>query len=146
MASKAKPLNEELKKRFYTLIISMGFEKLKSSDPHFTEFRRQTSEGEDFFEVQWDKYWRPYFVLNFKKQGADDPCWNHGGRLQRKRGDSMSCWFSLRKPLLKSLFTLRWNYKPQEVVDELINAFEELEKWWKNGQIGPHIYIWQDRA
>jgi len=146
MASKAKPLNDELKKRFYPLVISMGFEKLKSSDPHFIEFRRQAFVGEDFFEVQWNKYWPPYFVLNFKKGGADDLCWSHGGRLQRKRGGSMSCWFSLRKPLLSKLFTLRWNYKPEEVVDELINAFEELEQWWKNGQIGPHIYICQYHA
>lgn len=146
MASKAKPLNDELKKRFYPLVLSKGFEKQKSSDPHFIEFRRQTAVGDDVFDVQWDKYWRPYFVLNFNKQGVDDPRWRHGGRLQRKRGGSMSCWFSIRKPLLNRLFTLRWHYKPQDVVGELIDAFEELEQWWKNGHIGPHIYIWQHHA
>ena len=146
MASKAKPLNDELKKRFFPLVKSRGFEKLKSTDPHFAEFRRTAIRGYDIFEVQWDKYWRPYFVLNFGKQGAEDSRWNHSGRLQRKRGGSMSCWFSLKPPLLYRLTKHKWRYAPQEVVDELIDAFEELEQWWQNGTVGPHMYIWKLHA
>ncbi|MEL4429649.1 hypothetical protein [Shewanella mangrovisoli] len=120
---------------------SKGFEKQKSTDPHFVEFRRVTPEGVDVFEVKWDKYWRPYFVINFAKEKTDDPKWEKGGRLQRKRGGLLSCWFSLSRPLINKLLSLRWSYQPYEVVQELQQAFIELEKWWERGEIGSHIYF-----
>lgn len=141
MVSKAKPLNDELKKRFYPFVKSKGFEKKKSSDPHFAEFIRVTSSGEETFEIQWDKYWRPYFVVNFKKKGNANPAWVHSGRLQRKRGGFMSCWFSLSRPLIDRVLKFRWGYEPNEVVDELISAFSELEQWWEAGIAGAHIHI-----
>src|SRR5690606_8201449 len=97
--------------------------------------------GEDVFQIQGDKYWRPCFVVNFSKERTEDPRWLKGGRLQRKRGGPMSCWFSLSKPLLHKLVSLRWSYDPQEVVQELQQAFGELEKWWENGEIGEHLYF-----
>lgn len=146
MASKAKPLNDELKKRFYPLVKSMGFEKQKSTNPLFSEFRRVSSSGEDIFEIQWDKYWRPYFVVNFDKKGTSNPIWNNSGRLQRKRGGQMSCWFSLSRPFFNKVVNLRWQYEASDVVDELIDAFKELEQWWKEGSIGPHMYIFELHA
>ena len=141
MELKAKPLNDEMKRVFYPWVKSKGFEKQKSSDPHFVEFRRDSSQGEDVFEIQWDKYWRPYFVVNFSKVRTEDSKWLKGGRLQRKRGGSMSCWFSLSKPFLHKFISIRWSYDPEEVVQELQRAFEELEKWWEYGEIGEHIYF-----
>jgi hypothetical protein len=141
MESKAKPLNDEIKRAFYPWVESKGFQKQKSNDPHFVEFRRVSSGGEDVFQIQWDKYWRPCFVVNFSKERTEDPRWLKGGRLQRKRGGPMSCWFSLSKPLLHKLVSLRWSYDPQEVVQELQQAFGELEKWWENGEIGEHLYF-----
>ncbi|MBB3170216.1 hypothetical protein [Simiduia aestuariiviva] len=141
MASRAKPLNDEMKRSFYPWVKASGFIKQKSTDSHFVEFRRETTSGVDVFEVQWDKYWRPYFVVNFGKEEATDTAWRKGGRLQRKRGGSMSNWFGLPKPMLYKLVTLSWSYKPEEVVEELKAAFGELESWWENGEIGKHLYF-----
>lgn len=142
MASKAKPLNDELKRRFIPFVLAKGFVKQKSTEPHFTEFRRSTPTGEDVFEIQWDKYWRAYFVLNFAKVGANSALWKLKGRLQRKRGGALSCWFGLKPPLLYRLVKCRWSYEPKDVVDELISAFAELEQWWQHGTIGPHMSVW----
>lgn len=141
MASKIKPLNDELKKQFFPWVESKGFKKQKSTNSHFTEFRRQSSQGEDIFDIQWDKYWRPYFVINFKKKNTNDSRWVNGGRLQRKRGGDMSCWFSSSRPLLNKLVHFRWRYNASEVIEELKVTFEELEKWWDNGQVGPHMHV-----
>lgn len=142
MALKARPLNDELKKRFYPWVASRGFVKQKGTDPHVVEFTRRSVEGEDVFDIQWDKYWRPYFVVNFQKRGVNEGAWVKCGRLQRTRGGSLSSWFSLYPPLQHRLSRLRWRYTPQEVVEELMDAFEELEAWWNDGsKIGPHIYI-----
>ncbi|PWK50082.1 hypothetical protein [Pleionea mediterranea] len=141
MASKAKPLNDEIKKSFYPFVFEKGFERLKTSDPHFAEFRRTNGERVEFFDIQWDKYWRPYFVLNFKLEGTEITFNKNMGRLQRKKGGPMSCWFSLHKPLLKRILTFSWYYSPEEVVLELTSAFSELEEWWETGVEGPHIYI-----
>lgn len=141
MASKAKPLNDELKNQFYPWVESKGFERQKPADPHFVEFRRRSSNGVDIFEIQWDKYWRPYFVINFDKEHPDGSMWPSGGRLQRKRGAPLTCWFGLSKPLINKLSTCQWSYQPYEVVQELQRAFAELEIWWENGEIGSHIYF-----
>ncbi|TLM73389.1 hypothetical protein ACONUD_10085 [Microbulbifer harenosus] len=141
MASKAKPLNEELKKVFFPLVESKGFVRSRSTDPHFVIFKRSTDRGEDVFEIQWDKYWRPYFVVNFEKCGVNESPWNENGRLQRRRGGSLSCWFSLFPPLLERFLNFRWKYTPNEVVRELIEKFPELEEWWLSGTVGHHMYI-----
>ena len=141
MASKAKPLNDEMKKAFYPWVKAKGFTKQKSTDPHFVEFRRGSSMGVDVFEVQWDKYWRPYFVINLGKEETTDTRWLKGGRLQRKRGDTMSNWFGLTKPLVYKLITFSWSYKSEEVIEELKEAFSELENWWESGEIGNHLYF-----
>jgi hypothetical protein len=146
MASKAKPLNDELKRRFYPYVKSRGFVKKRSTDAHFAEFIRKTDSGEDVFDIQWDKYWRPYFVLNFKKVGTVEKHWSYRGRLQRKRGGQLSCWFSLSPPFLEKILNFRWQYSTTEVVLELLEAFQELEQWWSTGEIGPHIYIMEIHA
>jgi len=146
LASKAKPLKEELKKSFYCFVEQRGFVREKSNNPYFTIFRRTNGSVVDVFEVQWDKYWRPYFVINFGQGTTDENEIRMSGRLQRKRCAFLSCWFSLKKPLLEKLLSIKWSYKPSEVIIELRESFEELENWWRDKQAGPHIYIWNDDA
>ena len=141
MASKAKPLNDEMKRAFYPWVKAKGFIKQKSTDPHCVEFRRESPMGVDVFEVQWDKYWRPYFVINFGKEDVTDSKWIKGGRLQRKRGGTMSNWFGLPKPIFHKLVSFSWSYKPEEVIEELKAAFSQLERWWESGEIGNHLYF-----
>lgn len=135
------PLRENIKRRFYPFVEARGFVRIKSSNSLFTTFRKANGDTAYEFEIQWDKYHRPYFVLNFGvPEGAVTPARTKRGRLQRKRGGSINCWFNLRKPWLEILRTGQFRYKPDEVVDDLISCFPEIEAWWSSGTEGPHVY------
>ena len=156
MASPATPLRNAVKDRLYPLISESGFVRDKGVHPLFTGFRRQHGGRVHVFDVQWDKYHRPCFVLNFGEAPLGDlqvngtrvpadqvgppHCPVHG-RLQRYRGGSLSCWFRLRKPWSKVLTTGEWNFHPEDVADEVTQAFQELEEWWTSKVEGPHVYI-----
>ena len=140
MASKAKPLREEVKKRFHPLLEQRGFVKEKPQSPYFTTYRRVRDDVADLIDIQWDKYWRPYFVVNFSQGKPEDENFLHLGRLQRKRGAPMFCWFNIKRPWLNKLKTGKWYYAPEEVVDELIDAYEELEEWFRSKRAGPHVH------
>lgn len=135
------PLRETIKRRFYPFALERGFARVKSSNSLYTTFRKSEGEVTYEFEIQWDKYHRPYFVLNFSApEGAAMRSRTKHGRLQRKRGGPLSCWFNLRKPWLEALKTGRLKYHPDQVVDQLISCFPELEAWWLDGTEGPHVY------
>ena len=135
------PLRETVKRRFYPFAETRGFARIKSSNALFTTFRKCDGDTVYEFEIQWDKYHRPSFVLNFSlPEGSGVVARTKHGRLQRKRGGPMSCWFNLRRPWLEVIRTGRLRYKPDEVVDQLITCFPEIEAWWSNGIEGPHVY------
>jgi hypothetical protein len=135
------PLREAVKRSFYPFAQQAGFEQLKGGGANFTNFRRRSGDIVDVFEIQWDKYARPYFVINFgqctvhEEQNSHKPC-----RLQRKRGGSMSNWFNQRKPLWEAIRTGRLRYTPDEVVNQLIAWFPEVEAWWASRAEGEHVY------
>ena len=140
--AKATPFRDEIKKRFYPFAEKRGFVRQKSTNPHFTEFRRDAEGRIDTFDIQWDKYGRPRFVLNFDlptDEGRKTVL--SSGRLQRFQGGDLWCWFGSSRPWLGKLRALKWSYTPAEVVDELIAAFDELEEWWSERKVGPHIRI-----
>ncbi len=109
------------------------------------------------FNVQWDKYGAPTFVVNFGECAVEgiemrdlghvaavdaDPDWcPRGGRLQRRRGPFG--WFTQKKPFLSALATLERYYQAEAVVEEAISAFPEMEAWWEDKSEGPHIYVYR---
>lgn len=144
--SQSKPLRDVLKKRFYPFANERGFVRGKATSL-FTPFERVVDGKIQLFEIQWDKYHRPRFVINFgerasseKNDSAQPP---YFARLQRWRGGSMRTWFQISKPWVETLRTLRWSYQPDEVASHLIECFSELEAWWGSKQEGPHVYIWR---
>lgn len=144
MTSKAAPLLAVIKQRFYPFAESRGFVRDKPINPLFKTFRRNAGTGIRVFELQSDRYWRPCFVIDFGKGSADGDRIVYEGRLQRKRGGSRYCWFGTRRSLAGKLATAKWSYTPEEVLSELIAAFDELESWWEQGIAGPHIHLWGD--
>lgn len=148
------PLREAVKRYFYPYAESRGFERAKSTHPQFTSFRRVRGQKIDVFDVQWDKYGRPMFVINFGQADVDkvgvpmqevetQHC-KSMYRLQRKKGSSYSCWFRLRRPWLEVLRSRRLKYQPEEVVDQLISYFLEIEAWWSDKLEGPHVQrLWR---
>lgn len=111
------PLREAVRREFYPFAAERGFVRIKSSNSVYTTFRK-TEEGATYeFEIQWDKFRRSYFVLNFSApEGLLLRSRTKDGRLQRKRGGPLSCWFNLRKPWLEVLRTGQFQYSPEQVV------------------------------
>ena len=154
--SRSKPLRDSIKAEFYPFALQQGFIRGKATSL-FVPFRRIVEDKVHVFEIQWDKYHHPRFVVNFgeaPKANVVDLMGNtiHAdvldpvhcplqGRLQRWRGGSLRTWFQTRKPWAETLLTLSWSYSPEEVTAQLIDSFSELETWWESKQEGPHVYI-----
>jgi hypothetical protein len=140
--------------RFYAFAEAQGFVRARSGNPHFILFRRVTDSAVQLFELQWDKYHRQAFVVNFADAprggvtihgthiGAADiepfQCPNNG-QLTPRNCPYVRCWFREKKPLLEWLTSGRRRYQPDEVVEQLIALFPELEAWWSHQAQGPHL-------
>lgn len=149
-----KELRKALKSIFYPHAQSLGFEVDPRRQPQFVDFRRFESNVIHVFDIQWDKYHRPKFVLNFSEAPLGDVefgdrqiqpkdiCTAHCGsfnRLQRSRGGGLSNWFQTRRPLLEQVTSFKRNYEPEEVAAQVVLYFDEIEDWWSEKSIGPHI-------
>jgi hypothetical protein len=145
--SKRALLREELSKRFIPYLRSRGFERVeakadgRSTFPFGTLIRKRGT-GSDIIEIQFDKYSRPKFILNFRKEPAElirfgtvNHMWAEGFRLH-PRPKSIG-WFTMR-----TFFGLR---SPEtcakEVVDRLMSLFPEVESWFKDRTVGEHLRI-----
>jgi hypothetical protein len=153
---KASHLREAVKALFYPFATSRGFIRAKSKNPLFIVFRREVGETMQVFELQWEKYGRPSFIVNFSEgpaagvnvRGTHIAGWDllppycaALGRLQLRKGLHLRCWFRLRKPLLIALASRSWFYEPEQVVEQLIALFPELEAWWTDKREGPHVHF-----
>ncbi len=153
--SKSDALRNELRTTLWPFSERAGFVRGKATSL-FTPFTRHAAGVVHVFHVQWDKYHRPRFVINFGEVPASTlanlpardlesmELVHHSEwllRLKRRHGGTMESWYQLRKPLLASLSTLSWNYTPAEVAGQVIANFSEVEAWWRTREIGPHIGV-----
>ena len=58
-------LRREMKRRFFPAMIDSGFSVDMRNAPSFVDFRRITPDAIQAFDIQWEKYGRPRFVINF---------------------------------------------------------------------------------
>jgi hypothetical protein len=152
----AHELRELIKARLFPYVEARGFIRDRSRHPLFTTFRRFVGNNAQVFNVQWDKRGAPRFVVNFGEgPKAGVSLWGRhipgdelepqdcpeSGRLQRKRGPYLRCWFQTTKPLLEAVRTLERSYPVATVVDMAVAAFPEVEAWWENRTVGPHVCI-----
>jgi len=118
-----------------------------------TLFLRTHGDCIQMIEIQWDKYHSPIFRINFGEAEAisvpegeapDIYMCQTSGSLERKRGHGffgMDSWYQLRKPLLVALPTRKLYYEPDEVVDQVLNDFREVEEWLSDNKLGPHMRL-----
>lgn len=69
-------------------------------------------------------------------------CTAHSGtfhRLQRSRGGGLSNWFQIRRPFAEQLKSFKRDYEPEEVAAQVVAYFDEIEAWWRDKSVGPHI-------
>ena len=147
----ANSLRETVNRHFYPFAESKGFARAKSTHPHFTTFRRVEPDVVHVFDVQWDKYGRSRFVINFgearfgpstdnvETQDCKVLC-----RLQPNKNSPR--WWRLTKPWPDILKTGRFRYTPKEVVELVIASFAEVEAWWAEKKEGPHVQVLWRRA
>ena len=141
-------LREAVKARFYPFVESRGFVRGKATSL-LTVFRRREGQSVQVFDIQWEKYGTPRFVINFgevplhnlrvEERELETYHCETLGRLKRKTGPYLRSWFQLDKPWLEAMVSLRRRYQPEEVVDQLVALFPEVESWWSNKVEGPHV-------
>jgi hypothetical protein len=158
-------LRRELKRRFYPFAAGHGFEIDMTHGPFGVDFRRIGAEGIDVFDLQWEKYGRPRFVVNFGhcpangvtrlgEQVPPDKVLSYmgslSGCLQPAKGTGTHSWFCQDRSFFRRVVLRQQNRPTSDVVDELLSLFQELEDWFQNRRLGPHMriihYPWQDRA
>lgn len=127
-------LRREIKSRFLPLAAANGFVVSEAKAPLFLEFRRVVGGEEHYFDIQWEKYGLPRFVVNFSASAK-------GGRLQPRAGARTSSWFRQDSSLLARLL-LRPSLRPASgVVDELITLFPELDGFFSQDSVGEHMHL-----
>src|SRR5215831_8895137 len=149
-------LRREIKRRFFPVMTAKGFSADMRHAPFFICFRRMTPEAIHVCDIQWEKYGRPRFVINFGKcSPAGVIC--HGrpvrpedvtpsatplsGRLAPGRHSTVGGWFRQDRPLMESIIHLSRLRPPGEVVTTLLTVFHEVEDWWEDSSVGPHVCI-----
>jgi hypothetical protein len=155
-------LRQALRHTFYPFAIDCGFQVDEITAPLGVDFRRFSQDRIDVFDLQWEKHGRPRFVVNFGQTpsvgvihfGEYVPpekvlsyMGARSGRLQPRRGADTSSWFRQDRSFFKRL-VLRQPLRPaEEVVEELLSLFQELERWFEQGRLGLHMrllpYPWQ---
>ena len=148
-------LRRALKATLFDHAQRQGFVLDTRGQPRFSTFRRRVGDTLQVFDLQWDKNGSPRFVINFGEAPAEGvlrqgvrvapedievyDC-RPSLRLQRKRGGTMGCWFQLRRPLLEQLISLSRRYTPEQVAAAATDAFAEVEQWWADKAMGPHVH------
>lgn len=152
--SRAADLRSELRRVFVPRAQSLGFALDRRHAAGGLAFRREREGAAHLFEIRFDKYQRPRFVVDFGL------CWKAGviaygrhipfeevraadcaagGRLQPGRGTGTRSWFRADSTLLQRVLPERLRPTPASAVQQLIALFEELEAYWETGAVGRHL-------
>jgi hypothetical protein len=152
-------LRRSIKARFLPFMLEKGFKVDLRDMPTFMGFRKITNDRVYVCDIQWEKYGRPRFVLNFGSCGPHgvichgneiDPhdvtasSVSSAGRLTARPGPQLSCWFRQDRTLLRRVISWSALRNPDEVVAELITRFGEVEEYWSRGLVGRHLRIQPD--
>lgn len=154
------PLRRALKHAFFPHVEKSGFIADLRDQPRSTVFRRATGGVVQMFELQWEKYGKPRFSLNFGTCPAAGmhiqgqlhipenvfPTWcPDAGTLRPRRGATTLSWFRQDRSFLQRLFRRPALREPSEVVGQVQKLFPELERYWSTGEVGRHMCIWSSR-
>jgi hypothetical protein len=151
---KTTELRREIKKSFIPFAESQGYKSTMQFAPTTFDFIKKTDKEILVFDIQWEKYGFPRFVVNFGK------CAKHEvenildlysakeinpaitpikGRLQPKKGFTTASWFRQDKNFFIKLISSNKNRPATEVVNQLMELFVEIEEYFINGTIGEHF-------
>lgn len=153
-------LRREIKSRFFPYVEQLGFKFDEREAPTFWIFRRTAVDTAQLFSIQWEKYGRPRFRLDFGSCSIDGlalpgkqialadvhPHWlSDCLTLKPRTGFFASDWFRQDRGAMRKLLGAEPLRSPAEVVDELMRVFTEVESYWSYGAAGKHIRHWPRR-
>jgi hypothetical protein len=156
MMGRTTELRREIKSTFVPYVEEKGYVCSMKNAPSFIDFKKITNNEVWVFDIQFEKYGSPRFVVNFGKCSADGvelngihytqneiiPSLTPGfGRLQPGRTGSTGSWFRQDKHWLIKIFTSTKQRPAREVVNQLISMFSELEQYFEKGTISEHLRI-----
>ena len=151
-------LRRAVKARFFPYLLARGFVADLRNQPSATVFRRPVGSRVQVIGIQWEKYGKPRFAVHFGtcpagglhlQEGvcsSEDvlPTWcPDTGSLQPHSGVSSRAWFRQDSTLMRRLLGHPALRAPDDVVDQLITLFPEVERYWTNGEVGPHVRLWR---
>jgi hypothetical protein len=151
--SAARRLRAAVSEDFCAHLSSLGFERCKRSSL-FYPYRRRSLRGYDLVEIQFDKYHRPKFVINFGVLPGDFIVDSYGrwvdvekvcigqlvqqGRLHRRPRSIR--WFGIGG-LSRFMFTENAVRREVLLLKEL---FEQVELWFQTAATGPNLSLWEN--
>lgn len=147
-------LQKALKEDFHGHMVRLGFQSERRYD-NFFPYRRVRDESDDLIEVQFDKYGRPRFVLNFGSVPADGIIDAYGRFVPTK--DVRIAQLVQHGRLHAFPYSTIWfrpntllGFRSDEVaVNKVISHFifltEQVERWFRTGVSGPNLQIYSDQ-
>jgi hypothetical protein len=151
-------LRQAIKRVFIPHLADKGFAVDMRRAPQFLTFRRITRQGVHVCDIQWDKYGRPRFIVNFGRCGSqgvvirgqpippadifpfDTP---EAGRLAPGRRRTTAGWYRQDRSLIGRLFARLAPHPAQDVIGKLVVQFDEVEDLWAAGRVGAHIRLFR---
>jgi hypothetical protein len=145
-------IREELSKRFIPYLRSIGFEQAREpanvdgrSTQPFGIFVRRNETVSDIIDIQFDKYSKPRFTINFRKDPSEPIDKNLFG-LSRANCNFIAIYRLHPRPNSAGWFTMRTflglrtpETGARKIVDRLMSVFPEVEGWLANGTMGKHL-------
>jgi len=158
--NKAGTLRNCLKERFYPFISQHGFNLQEPRNPRLIDFRRSVGDNVQNLTILWAKYGQPRFVVDADILPADSPLLKGSAFLSALEEPStikyksarlkpgltfLTCsWFRLDRPILSRMLSRQEFFTPDQVVDQLMALYPEIEVWLKEGVRGPHLSVQQE--
>lgn len=149
-------LRREIKNSFIPFVEGKGYVCSMQNAPSFIDFKKVTNNEVWVFDIQFEKYGLPRFVVNFGKCSAEGVTLNgkHYSkdkiipsltpgicRLQPGNSSFTGSWFRQDKHWLLKLFSSTNLYPASEIVSQLMRMFSELEQYFEKGTISEHLRI-----
>jgi hypothetical protein len=149
-------LRREIREVFLPLMTTKGFKVDLRHMPQVMTFRKIEADRILICDIQWEKYGRPRFVMNFGSCGAngselngaqvaanDVNVWDapDRGQLAPGRSRTVAGWFRQDKTFLSRLLSGTDLRPASDAVRDLIRLFPEVEGYWLDGTCGPHLRI-----
>jgi hypothetical protein len=151
------PLRRALQSTLVPFLRERKFRYDRRNGPQVLDFRRVQDRQLQFLEIQWEPHDRPRFKLSFGcTSAAGVIC--HGEYVAATeigpgqagayvclypRGDGSSTrhWFRQDRPLLSALLHRQRMAPPQEVVQDVIRLYPEVESYFDQRELGLHCHL-----